>query len=91
MSVRHVARVADITGLSPTCKLMMYGLAVNAGPDGHAVMNNEQLRHATGLSERTVRSVLADLEKRRLITRGQSRLNIQINDTDNQPLRWPVQ
>lgn len=92
MSVRHLAQVADVTGLSPTCKLVLYGISVNAGPDGHASLTNEQLRHATGLSERTVRAVLADLERKQLVRRHTTRTHLWLNlGGDNAPMRWPVQ
>lgn len=63
MSVRHLALVADVTGLPPTCKLVLYALAISANLDGEVIITNPQLRQRTGLSERTVRNVMHRLRE----------------------------
>lgn len=55
MSAKHLAAAADIQGLPPTCKLVMYALAMAADWHGYARVTNAQLQRLTGLSERAVR------------------------------------
>lgn len=67
MSVRHLAAVADLIGLPPTSKLLLYGMAANADARGYAVTSTKTLIRATGLSERTIRDTLAHLRKINLV------------------------
>lgn len=67
MSVRHLAAVGDITGLPPSAKLLLYGMALNADARGYSVTSTKTLIRATGLSERTIRDQLAFLRKANLI------------------------
>lgn len=67
MSVRHLAAVADVTGLPSTCKLLLYGMAVSSDPRGYAVTSTKTMIRLTGLSERTIRDTLAHLRKIKLI------------------------
>jgi hypothetical protein len=67
MSVKHLALVADITGPSPTCKLVLYALAVASDEKGRSVAPYHRLEQLTGLSERAIRSSLRTLEQRGLV------------------------
>lgn len=69
MSYKHLAVAADITGIPPTCKLLLYALSVRANGDGHCPATNAQLQELTGLSERAIRSNLRKLEKLEIIAR----------------------
>lgn len=63
MSVRHLAAIADLTGLSPACKLVLYGIAISACPLGRATLTYAQLHRLTGLSERALRNNVRHLEQ----------------------------
>lgn len=67
MSVRHLTAVADVTGLPPTCKLLLYAMAVSADPRGYAVTATKTMIRLTGLSERSIRDNLAVLKKLGLV------------------------
>jgi hypothetical protein len=55
MSVRHLAAVAELSDISPTCKLLLYGLAVNADPTGWSTATGASMKRLTCLSERAIR------------------------------------
>lgn len=67
MSVHYLSAVADLSDLPPTCKLVLYGLAVDADGHGTNATTNARLRQRTGLSERAVRATLRSLEQRGLV------------------------
>ena len=67
MSVRHIATVADVTGLPPTCKLLLYAMAVSSDARGYAITGTSTLIRLTGLSERSIRDNLAQLRNLGLI------------------------
>jgi DNA-binding Lrp family transcriptional regulator len=61
MSVRHLAALADLANVPPTCKLVLFALALNSDPRGWSTASNAGLRRTTGLSERSVRETLKKL------------------------------
>jgi hypothetical protein len=67
MSVRHLAAVGDVQGLAPTCKLLLYGMALNADARGYSVTSIKTLIRSTGLSERSIRDNLTQLRKLGLV------------------------
>jgi DNA-binding transcriptional regulator PaaX len=70
MSVKHLALVADITTVSPTCKLVLYGLSIHADSDGNAALSYSEMRKATGLSDRAIRTTIRKLESYGLLRQG---------------------
>jgi hypothetical protein len=89
MSVRHLALVADLVGISPSCKLLLYGLAIGATPDGHSLLTGSELRTLTGLSERAIRDNMAKLRKVGTIRTLPGTYNHHTLHLDPQ-LRWPL-
>lgn len=67
MSTKHLALAADITGLTPTCKLLLFGLGHCAMPNGLALVTTMGLAHITGLSDRAIRTNMNKLRKARLV------------------------
>jgi DNA-binding transcriptional regulator PaaX len=61
MSVRHLAAVAELSDISSTCKLLLYGLAINADPTGWSTCSMRSLMRSTCLSERSIRDNLKHL------------------------------
>lgn len=89
MSVRHLALVVDLTGLSPSCKLLLYALAIAATPDGHALVTNTELQRSTGLSERAIRDNMAKLRKTGTVRTLPGTYNHHVLRLDPE-LRWPL-
>lgn len=61
MSVKHLAAVAELSDIPPTCKLVLYGLAVDAAGSGHVTRSAAPVMQRTGLSERSVRGTIKTL------------------------------
>lgn len=72
MSVHHLAAVADLVGIRPTCKLLLYALALDAGQSGAVVATYGRLIQLTGLSERALRDNIASLLHQGRIIRMQN-------------------
>ncbi len=70
MSVRTLAAVADLSDTPPTCKLVLYGLAIEADGIGMVAVSYERMMQRTGLSERSIRGTLRTLEKLELLDRS---------------------
>ncbi len=64
MSLRHIIAVADLSGLTPTSKAVLYALAIDANAQGHVELRRPEVRRAAGCSERTLRGQLVSLEHR---------------------------
>jgi len=74
MSVRHLAAVVDLVDVPPTCKLMLYAMAINADQRGWSSISNTGLRRATGLSERSVRDTISKLRELGFIEKSSGQL-----------------
>ena len=61
MSIRHIAAVADLTGLCAARKSILFSLAIDADRDGLVVLDRTRLREHAGMSERSLRTHLKAL------------------------------
>lgn len=61
MSVHHLSAVADLSDLPPTCKLVLFGMAIDADRRGYVRTTNPMMQQRTGLSERAVRDTMKKL------------------------------
>jgi CTP-dependent riboflavin kinase len=68
MSIRHIAAVADLVGLSATRKAILFSLAIDADAEGVVKVHRKQLSERAGVSERTLRSNLQWLVKNAYLT-----------------------
>jgi DNA-binding IscR family transcriptional regulator len=84
MSTKHLALAADITGLPPTCKLLLFGLGHCATPDGNALVTTSELTRITGLSDRAIRANMNKLRKLGYVRTAEGTHN-------NHQISFPVQ
>lgn len=65
MSVRTLAAVADLKATTPTCKLVLFAMAINADQHDTTSMSYADLCRVTCLSERAIRNAVRTLERRK--------------------------
>lgn len=73
MSLKYIRVARTARGITPTARLVLWTLADMARDDGRAWPSQQHLADATGLSARTIRTALGELERVGWLWREQRR------------------